>query len=102
MRVTPLLAARITLAGSDGNFPFAAQNPFDSAKQLAMFQRFPDVRGGVFVTVQNPFALFAATANSTTACEFGVDRPNGDEPGMPINMVSGISLPALTSAGRGK
>ena len=38
------------------------------------------------MTVQNPFTAFSTVQNATAACQYGVDRPNGDEPGMPLTM----------------
>ena len=80
---------RITLANSRTAGipdPFIAINPFDPNKHLGAFLRFPEIQGGLFLTVQNPFTLFTAVANATTACQYGVDHPEGDEPGMPLTM----------------
>lgn len=82
--VTVFDLLRIEIAGATSDQPMIAGNPFDSSKQLGAFVRFPSVHGGVFVTVQNPFTAFASTANHSSACTPGVDRPNGDEPNMPL------------------
>eukprot|EP00047_Mylnosiga_fluctuans_P014153 m.35740 g.35740 ORF g.35740 m.35740 type:complete len:1056 (+) comp5354_c0_seq1:167-3334(+) len=86
LEVIPFSSLRVQSGGADGDAPFVAINPFDTGKHLGSFHRFPLGGGGLFTTVQNPFTTFTAVPNTTTACQWGIDRPNGDEPGMPLAM----------------